>query len=239
MLLIDFALGLVAGLLLGGLLYLTYDASKDSVGHFNPAITFGFALTGEMSFVEGGLFALAQVCGGIIGALLAWLFGGETARDLFDLGRPSVDRYFGNRKYGVGNALTLEIFTGFVFFLPFYALFRKARRDQYRTIAPLALGFFYWAMVTSTSGFTRSVYNPAFHLGQSIIANSWEDFWIYVFLPFAGTALGAIYYKTLFVDQTCAGLCGECCGAMPAGADAQSSGETGTTTTDATGSYSS
>lgn len=42
-----------------------------SGAHFNPAVTFAFALKGQITITESGLYILAQIAGGILGAFLA------------------------------------------------------------------------------------------------------------------------------------------------------------------------
>ncbi|MEO0372904.1 MAG: MIP/aquaporin family protein [Pseudomonadota bacterium] len=42
-----------------------------SGAHFNPAVTFAFALKRQISLTESGFYVLAQIAGGILGAFLA------------------------------------------------------------------------------------------------------------------------------------------------------------------------
>lgn len=42
-----------------------------SGAHFNPAVTFGFALKGQISITESSFYIAAQIAGGILGAFLA------------------------------------------------------------------------------------------------------------------------------------------------------------------------
>ncbi|HEX6684148.1 MAG TPA: aquaporin [Candidatus Limnocylindrales bacterium] len=49
-------------------------------GHFNPWITLAVAIKGSVGWLRAGLIILAQLVGGIIGALLLWaVLGGEGA----------------------------------------------------------------------------------------------------------------------------------------------------------------
>merc|ERR1711916_185978 len=50
----------VSGATLIRLLYMVQEATKDGVGHFNPAVTAGFALTGEISVILSLLVIAAQ-----------------------------------------------------------------------------------------------------------------------------------------------------------------------------------
>merc|ERR1711880_42084 len=76
----------VSGATLIGLLYMVQEATKDGVGHFNPAVTAGFALTGEISAILSLLVIAAQFVGGILGGLLAWMLCLRTRASLATLG---------------------------------------------------------------------------------------------------------------------------------------------------------
>ncbi len=53
-----------------------------SGAHFNPAVTFGFALRGEISISDAMPYVLAQVAGGLLGSVLAH---GMFAQDLVQI----------------------------------------------------------------------------------------------------------------------------------------------------------
>ena len=46
-----------------------YCTANVSGGHLNPAVTFATCLTGHTSWGKGLLYAIAQVLGGVFGAL--------------------------------------------------------------------------------------------------------------------------------------------------------------------------
>lgn len=49
---------------------LVYATAHVSGGHLNPAVTFAQCLTGHSSWKRGGLYVVAQLLGGIWGALV-------------------------------------------------------------------------------------------------------------------------------------------------------------------------
>ena len=208
----------VSGATLIGLLYMVQEATKDGVGHFNPAVTAGFALTGEISVILSLLVIAAQFVGGILGGLLAWMFVSEDAREFGDLGWNGVPgRLAGNRNYTTFNAIMLEFFLSFMIVLPFYALYRKARQATYKMTAPLAIGLFTQGLTTAASRITGSVFNPAYVLGVCVIAGEFDDFLLFLLVPFAGMMLGVFAYKALFVDEDC--FCCTCEGGDKGSAD--------------------
>ncbi len=52
------------------LVVLVYATANVSGGHLNPAVTFAQCLTGHSSWKRGGLYIVAQLLGGIWGALV-------------------------------------------------------------------------------------------------------------------------------------------------------------------------
>src|SRR5215472_1263029 len=66
------AAGLVAVALAFGLIYaaLVYVVGPISGGHVNPAVTFGALLSGRIGIVDAVGYWVAQLAGGLVGALL-------------------------------------------------------------------------------------------------------------------------------------------------------------------------
>ena len=64
-------------------MFVVYATANVSGGHVNPAVTLANCLTGHMSWGRGGLYMIAQVLGGIFGALIEvklclWTESGST-----------------------------------------------------------------------------------------------------------------------------------------------------------------
>ncbi|MEX0817558.1 MAG: aquaporin, partial [Gaiellales bacterium] len=81
-----------------------------SGGHFNPAVTFGFLVTGRMALPLAVVYWVAQMVGAVFAAvLLAWIFPGDL------VGAPAV-----GEGIGVGPALVVEaILTFFLVWVVF------------------------------------------------------------------------------------------------------------------------
>src|SRR3989304_83082 len=68
------SIGLAPGLTIAGM---GGGPGAISGGHFNPAVTFGFVITGRMKPATGGMYWIAQLVGAsAAGLLIAALFGG-------------------------------------------------------------------------------------------------------------------------------------------------------------------
>jgi aquaporin Z len=152
-----------------------YALSNVSGAHFNPAVTFGFALRRVFPwrFVPG--YWLAQVLGAVLAAITLRLLLGPIAH--LGATEPSV---------GPGTAVAVEALLTFL--LVTVILSTATRYKVLAPIAPLASG----ATVALCGLFSRPLtgasMNPARSLGPALVSLDLRDYWIYV----AGPACGAV-----------------------------------------------
>src|SRR3989304_4409738 len=101
-----------------------------SGGHFNPAVTFGFVITGRMKPATGGMYWIAQLVGAsAAGLLIAALFGGgPVAGGTPDLGRG----------VGVGAGIVVEAVATFFLVLVVFGTAVDERAPA--AVFPLAIG---------------------------------------------------------------------------------------------------
>lgn len=184
----DFAvIGLVHAL---GLFMLIITFGAASGGHFNPAITFAAALQRRIDPVDAVVYILAQLSGGVLGALLVKGF-------LLDEGRA----------LGYGNAevsgLLAGNFQGFLVegigtFLLVLAVcavaFNPRARQEW---APFAIGSTLGFVVMIIGPLTGGAVNPARWFGPALIGDGLEggDLLVYVLGPLLGGLLAALVYR--------------------------------------------
>ena len=148
---------------------MAYTIGEISGCHINPAITFGVALSGRMSWKTACGYWVAQVIGGIIaGALLFWLASVVAAPDQTGaLGSNGVAN-----AGGVGGAFLVEVIATFLFVL-------------------VVLG-------TTDAKYGTSV-NPARSIGPAIFAggDALKDLWVFICAPLVGGALAALVWKVM------------------------------------------
>jgi aquaporin TIP len=162
-----------------------------SGGHFNPAVTLGFLVTGRLSPVLAGAYWLAQFVGAVVGAaLLKWIFTGEAEATL---GAPAVGP-------GIEPEAALIIEAILTFFLV-WVIFATAAdpRGTFKSIAGLAIGFTITFDALMAGPLTGAAMNPARAFGPQLLASSWDDFWIWYIGPLAGGVLGALAYEWLYL----------------------------------------
>jgi aquaporin TIP len=163
-----------------------------SGGHFNPAVTFGFMLTRRISVLLGVAYWVAQLTGGVLGALLLrWIFPAAN-RDATHLGAPA------RHTIALGPALVVEALLTFFLVWVVFATTTDPR-STYSAIAGLAIGLV--VVFDSLMGYplTGAALNPARAFGPELVSNSWTDAWIWYVGPLAGGAIAALLYDELYL----------------------------------------
>ncbi len=168
---------------------------KISGGHINPAVTFGAVITGRMKLSTGVLYVAAQLAGAVIGALLleAAIVGGP-------------EGFEGNLG---AHALNLEVLDGegagvlveaVLTFMLVFAVFATAMDPRGMVnLAPIAIGLV--VLVDHLVGvpLTGASVNPARSFGPALVADFWDDHWVYWLGPLIGGGLAALVYYLTFM----------------------------------------
>jgi MIP family channel proteins len=182
----DFAVvGLVHAFLLFGLIVMFGVASG---GHFNPAVTLAAAAIKRITPVDALIYMLAQLSGGVLGALLAKSL-------LLDEGRAA--------SYGAAQVSSLlgGDFQGMIveaigtFCLVLVILAAVYSKKSVKDWAPLAIGTTLGFIVMVGGPLTGGSFNPARWFGPALVANEWGGVWPYLLGPIVGSLLAAVVYK--------------------------------------------
>ena len=162
-----------------------------SGGHFNPAVTLGFLVTGRLSPVVAGAYWLVQFGGAVVAAaLLKWIFPSDLQGNL---GSPAVGPGFETEA-----ALIIEAIL--TFFLVWVVFATAADpRGTFKSIAGLAIGLTITLDVLMAGPITGAAMNPARAFGPELLSGDWDNFWIWYIGPFAGGILGALAYEWLYL----------------------------------------
>jgi aquaporin TIP len=162
-----------------------------SGGHFNPAVTLGFLVTGRLSPVVGVAYWIVQFGGAVAAAaLLKWIFPSDLQGNL---GSPAVGPGFEPEA-----ALIIEAIL--TFFLVWVVFATAADpRGTFKSIAGLAIGLTITLDVLMAGPITGAAMNPARAFGPELLSGDWDDFWIWYIGPFAGGVLGALAYEWLYL----------------------------------------
>lgn len=181
--------------------------SPYSGAHLNPAVTIGLALNGAFnwSFVPG--YILAQIIGGILGALVVYLF----YRDHFDVTaeeglkracfctEPAIRRYSSNF---ICEVIGTMVLVSIIFYITAGEIILPGTTG----VTPIGLGsigalpvaILVWAIGLSLGGTTGYAINPARDFGPRIALsllskklNTSPD-WSYAWVPIVGPIVGAV-----------------------------------------------
>jgi aquaporin TIP len=162
-----------------------------SGGHFNPAVTFGFLVTGRIVPRLAVIYIVAQLAGGIAAPLL--LRGVFSPDSLLDPAVPQLAP-------GLGVSSGLLVEAVLTFFLV-WVVFASAAdpRGTFKSIAGLAIGFTITMGVLAGGPLTGAAMNPARAFGPELVQGIWSDAWIYWIGPLVGGGLAALLYEHLYL----------------------------------------
>ncbi len=181
----DFAVvGLVHAFLLFGLIVMFGVVSG---GHFNPAVTLAAAAIKRISPIDAVIYILAQLSGGVLGALL-------TKGLLLDEGRAT--HYGAAQVSGLlsGNVAGAAVEAIGTFCLVLVILSAVYSRKSFKEWAPLAIGTTLGFIVMVGGPLTGGSFNPARWFGPALVGNTWGGTWPYLVGPIVGSLLAAAVF---------------------------------------------
>lgn len=189
------ATGLAFGI---AIVTMAYAVGRLSGGHFNPAVSLGAALSGRLAWKEFGMYAGAQVVGGLVGGLLLMLV--MLASDIgWDFGDPLGSNGFGDHG-GVElfGALLIEIILTFIFLMVFLGV--TDERSDTAHFAPLAIGLSLAAIHFVAIPATGTSVNPARSIGVAFFSGSDAiiQLWLFIVAPLLGGALAGLLHPLIF-----------------------------------------
>lgn len=196
----DFAVvGLVHGIVLFMLIAVFGGVSG---GHFNPAVTFAAALLKRIDPIDAVVYILAQLSGGVLGALLvkgilldegrAGHYGAAAISPLLG------GNFAGMLVEGIGTFMLVLAVCG--------VAFNSRARQEW---APLSIGLTLGMAVMILGPLTGASLNPARWFGPALIGNTFSGTWPYIVGPLLGALVAALLYKFVIEDK----------GAITAGSD--------------------
>lgn len=170
-----------------------------SGAHLNPAVTIGLAAAGSFSWSLVGGYIVAQILGGIVGAIFVWLSYKKHYDEETDQGTILATFSTGPaiRSYG-WNCVTEAIGT-------FILVFGIMLAAGAQIAGPLPVAFVVMAVGMSLGGATGYAINPARDLGPRIahailpIKGKGGSDWAYSWVPVIGPIIGAFLAAGLYV----------------------------------------
>jgi len=178
-------------------LTMAYAIGHISGCHLNPAVSIGLAAGGRFEVKQLGTYILAQVVGGILGAVV--LYSIACGKSGFEAGG------FASNGYGVHSpggysmmaCLIAEVVLTFAFlFIIMGATDKRAPAG----FAPIAIGLGLTLVHLIGIPVTNLSINPARSTGPAFFAESWAlaQLWFFWLAPIVGGALAGLTYKFFF-----------------------------------------
>jgi len=160
---------------------MVYALGHVSGAHFNPAVTFAFALTRHFPWPRVGAYWAAQLAGALVAALLLR----SSLGDLADVGAtlPSGSR---------GQAFVWELVLSFFLMLVIMAVATDTRAVG--EAAAIAIGGTVALDALFGGPISGASMNPARSLAPAIVAANLDAVWVYLTAPLVGATLGALAY---------------------------------------------
>ncbi len=158
-----------------------------SGAHMNPAVSLALFLAGRLPLQRLPMFMLAQLCGAMLGTLLAAALWGRAAMAVdFALTRPSPDfpLWASFAAEFCGNALLLW-------------LVLACSRPALARHTPWLVGIFIWVYGSLTASISGASFNPARSLAPALLSGDFSGLWIYFAAPIAGSLLPVLVCRLL------------------------------------------
>jgi len=163
-------------------------------GHFNPWITLAVAIRGSLDWLGGLVIIVAQLVGGIIGALFVWaVLGAKGVNDGLGVTRLSPDVTNAGGK-GYIMAILAEALAVFLLCCVFFSAGANSGIGMGLAYAAGTLAIF--AVTAASMNFARSL-GPDVVMLFAADSPDWEGFgrlWVYAVSGALGAALAALLY---------------------------------------------
>jgi MIP family channel proteins len=175
-----------------------------SGGHLNPAVTFGYMITGQVNVVRGAMYIIAQLAGAVLGALLLRaLVLDDVLKAIPGGGGAAVNPTFVDKTY---QAMILEALGTFVLVWTYFGV-AVSRRSNQGVAGPLYIGLAVVVVSLFLIPFTGAAINPARDFGPALalpkvaqgLPGRWHDFWVFWVGPILGAAFAGLSYYVLYV----------------------------------------
>jgi aquaporin TIP len=190
---VDPAAALVVAALAHGLVLAVLVSALGPVSgaHFNPAVTFGVWIAGQIPARRAVSYVIAQLIGAILAAWAVWLV---IPRDVFpNLGIPQL---FGSIT-PLGGIIVEAVLTVILLI----AVFGTAVDPRAPKVGGLAIGLAVAADIMMGGPLTGAAMNPARWFGPAAVTGVTDNFYVWIIGPLLGAALAALAYRYLFLPE--------------------------------------
>ena len=183
------------------LMMVIYIWGTFSGAHVNPAVSLGFAVSGQMSWVLMLGYWIAQLLGGIAAAaLVVYFFGTSTGAGA------SIGSFTHTNMW---KAVLMEALLTMFLVITYLLVYRNPLNA---IVSGLIIGLVLSFCTIVGGSVTGASTNPARSLGPAIFSMNMGTYWIYIVGPIIGALVAALVYKLFTYEYSCTnktGVCGE------------------------------
>ncbi len=171
------------------LMVMIYAVGRISGGHFNPAVSFGMALTKRLSWKDFGFYLLAQLFGSLIAVLCLVPFVGS----LTNLGTNQINGDFGGQT-GILVLLLGVLVEAIGTFIFVFVILRVTKESNLKSLAGLIIGLTLTALIFFAGPLTNAGFNPVRSIFPALFegGKALEQLWIFIVGPMVGGFLAAV-----------------------------------------------
>jgi MIP family channel proteins len=177
-------IALAHGLAIAGMVSATGHLSG---GHFNPAVTAGFLITGRQKVGHGVTYIIAQLIGASVAAFVLTAIFPEAIRQAVHLGTPGL-----GRGVTAGTGIVVEAVLTFILVFVIFGVAVDPRGPG--MIAGLIIGLVITMDTLAGGALTGAAMNPARVFGPALFSNFWNSHYVYWIGPIIGAVVAALVY---------------------------------------------
>ncbi|CAF1617709.1 unnamed protein product [Rotaria magnacalcarata] len=205
--------GVLTAALAFGLALAVFAASFGHISgvHFNPAVTIGILIAGEIQALMAVLYIVMQLLGGIAaGGILRLLLttsvygqckGGATLLAKYAVNETAVKGAvsYGADSVRIWQGILIEFIATFVLVTVILMVVLDTKSKT--GLAPLLVGLTLAVNILAIGSYTGGSLNPARSLGPAIFAHQWDDHFVYWIGPIVGAIVAGFLYRTVWAHH--------------------------------------
>jgi len=162
-----------------------------SGGHFNPAVTFGVWVAGQIPTITAIRYVIVQLIGAVAAA---WSLRAVFSADVSPgLGTPAL----GAGIDPAGGVAIEAVLTAVLL----VAVFGTAIDPRGPKVGGLAIGLALGADILMGGPLTGAAMNPARWLGPAVTTGMWDNAHVWIVGPLLGAAVAALAYRLFFLPE--------------------------------------
>jgi aquaporin Z len=194
LLLVAFAHGLSIGVMVSAL-------ARISGGHFNPAVTLGALVGRQISPRLAGVYWVAQLVGGTIGALALFVIFPSTVWQPSHLGTPALGTF--PPPGGSVSPLTGILVEAILTFLLVFVIYGTGidPKGTFNAVGGFAIGLTIAIDIMMGGPLTGAAMNPARWFGPAVVSLFFDNWYVYWVGPFLGAIVAGVLYSRVFLDK--------------------------------------